>query len=185
MISLPSVPTTLPPTETLEPAVVPASATVPPVSNARISSAESSPDVMVTVRLPPLKSVLSMSASVALPPWSIAVAASPSVYVKLSPSRLAIVGGSLTAATSTLTVMAVMEFTLSLSSASTVKAATFEPFTSESGVQNALFVESITSIVPAAKALAAPDETPIFSVPLDTACTTNPSTVPSASASLP
>ena len=53
------------------------------------------------------------------------------------------------------------------------------------GVQNALFVASIVSLVPAAKSVADPASAPIFSVPLLTDWTTNAVTVPSTSASSP
>ena len=64
-IALPRVPTTVPPTLTLAPEFVLASATVPLVERLSTSSAESSPEAMVTVRLPPLKLLLSTSANTA------------------------------------------------------------------------------------------------------------------------
>ena len=64
-IALARVPTTVPPTLTLAFALALASATVPLVERLSTSSAESSPEAMVTVRLPPAKLLLSTSANAA------------------------------------------------------------------------------------------------------------------------
>ena len=65
-IALARVPTTVLPTLTLAPELVLASATVPLVERLSTSSAESSPEVMVTVRLPPAKLLLSSANTAAV-----------------------------------------------------------------------------------------------------------------------
>ncbi len=94
------------------------------------------------------------------------------------------VGRSLTAAVETTTCTALADSALESSSATTVKAFRL-PLASAAGVQKALLVELIVSLLPATQAVAVPTDAPIFRVPVDTAFTTKPFTKPSLSASLP